>query len=350
MEDKYDKQKVLNNEISLLKAFENEDFSKLKDLQSSNQYKLKKNFFIKKLNSIIKKKFTKIEQNSLKTTVFSKLETHLKDLIIGINDFKIEKNHISSGASSFVYKGTFKFIDIAIKKINLTSMSAKQLKSIFNELLILSRLRHPNIIMLLGVSIDEENALYIITELYPKNSLRDYIKLNPKLKIKSKLDLLFEIARALNYIHSLNPPILHRDIKPENIFISSDFSAKLGDFGIAKEYFKETPQNFNTDTCSTLEYMSPETLNFSVYYKQSDIYSFGVLAYEVLTGKDYTNKNGFEFINDIVDKKFRPSLKDLDDWPVLQKLICLCWDDEWKKRPNFEDICVVLSDLEGFGK
>ena len=349
MENKYDQKKSLNNEISLLKAFENEDFSKLKDLQSSNQYKLKKNFFIKKINNLIKEKFTKLEQNSLKKTLFEKLETHLKDLIIGINDFKIEKNFISSGASSLVYKGVFKFVDIAVKKINLRSMTSKQLKNIFNELLILSRLRHPNIIMLLGVSIDEDNFLYIITELYPKNSLRDFLNFNANVDLKTKINLLFEIARALNYIHSLTPPILHRDIKPENIFISSDYSAKLGDFGIAKEYLKEKVQNFNTDTCSTLEYMSPETLNFSVYYKQSDIYSFGVLAYEVLTEKDYTNKNGFEFINDIVDKKFRPSLEGLKEWPVLQKLICACWDDDWKHRPNFEDICVILSE-EDFNK
>ena len=64
----------------------------------------------------------------------------------------------------------------------------------------------------------------------------------------------------------------------------------------------------NTETCSTLEYMSPETLNYSVYYKQSDIYSFGVLLFEVLTDKNYSEKQGFDFINEIVLKEYRPCL------------------------------------------
>ncbi len=87
------------------------------------------------------------------------------------------------------------------------------------------------------------------------------------MELNTKINLLFEIAWALNYIHTLNPPILHWDIKPKNIFISSEYSSKLGDFGIAKEYVKDSVQNLNTETVSTLEYMSPETLNFSVYYK-----------------------------------------------------------------------------------
>lgn len=103
---------------------------------------------------------------------------------------------------------------------------------ILNEILILARLRHPNIILLLGVAIDEEYNLYIITELHPQHSLDTFLDNNRgKLSVGLKVNLLFEIARALNYVHSLNPPILHRDIKPQNVFITSNNTAKLGDFG-----------------------------------------------------------------------------------------------------------------------
>jgi len=82
------------------------------------------------------------------------------------------------------------------------------------------------------VAIDEEYNLYIITELYPKDSLQTFLENNKnKLDLGLKVHLLFEIARALNYIHSLNPPIIHRDIKPLNIFITANNTAKLGDFG-----------------------------------------------------------------------------------------------------------------------
>jgi len=85
--------------------------------------------------------------------------------------------------------------------------------------------------MLLGVAIDEDYNLYIVTELYPQKSLEDFIKTNKGVTIQKKIKLLFQIARALHYLHSAHPPIIHRDIKPKNIFISRDESAKLGDFG-----------------------------------------------------------------------------------------------------------------------
>ena len=73
----------------------------------------------------------------------------------------------------------------------------------------------------------------------------------------------------------------------------------------------------NTGTNSTLEYTSPETMNHSVFYKQSDIYSFGVLMYEVLTEENYCKKEGFEFIADVGINNIRPQLVKLNQWPLI---------------------------------
>lgn len=114
---------------------------------------------------------------------------------------------------------------------------------------------------------------------------------------------------------------------------------------IAKEYTKDEKTCVNTETLSTLEYMSPETLNQSVYYKESDIYSFGVLAYELLLEKDFTKLNGYKLIVAIVNDNYRPDLSELDEYPDIRALIEKCWKSNWKARPNFEHICSALANI-----
>ena len=86
--------------------------------------------------------------------------------------------------------------------------------------------------MLNAVAIDNDYNMYILSELLPQKSLENYIRENKgQVSIGRKIRILYEIATAIYYLHTQNPPIIHRDIKPKNIFISGHFSAKLGDFG-----------------------------------------------------------------------------------------------------------------------
>lgn len=335
------------NDKLLYEALFNENFEKLAELQKKNEENMKKKYFFSKIESLLKENNEKNKKKYPLETIKNLLIT-LKDkiskYIISINDFKIE-DKIGFGGNSVVYKGKYKFIDSAIKKISLKTTYSKRLLNILNEILLLQKLRHPNIIMLLGVSIDNQNNLYIITELYPKYSLQDFIEKNKgKMDLRLKIEILFDIAKGLNYLHQLDPPILHRDLKPHNIFINSNFKAKIGDFGLAKEFSLNTDSIKNTDTVSTLEYMSPETLNESIYYKESDIYSFGILIYEVLKEEYFINKKGFQIINAILIKKYRPSLDFLEN-EDLKVLIKCCWDDNWKLRPSFNKVCEDLTKI-----
>lgn len=102
----------------------------------------------------------------------------------------------------------------------------------------------------------------------------------------------------------------------------------------------------NTETLSTLEYMSPETISESVYYKESDIYSFGVLAFEVLVEKDFSEHKGYKFIEAVVTNGYIPELADLQSFPEIQGLLKACWSKNWKSRPSFDVICVRLKEIQ----
>lgn len=111
---------------------------------------------------------------------------------------------------------------------------------------------------------------------------------------------------------------------------------------LAKEYQSTHESLYNTNTVSTLEYMSPETLKHSVYFKQSDVYSFGVLAFELLAEADFTSMSGYQHIDAITNKKYRPDLAMLPGTDQLRALIAAAWDDDWKVRPSMSQICKVL--------
>ena len=111
---------------------------------------------------------------------------------------------------------------------------------------------------------------------------------------------------------------------------------------IAKEAKPELKDTANTETLATIEYMSPESLNHSVYYKESDIYSFGILAYELISEKDAFKMDGYKLIDAIVNHKYRPVLEDHMCDKDLKKIIQHCWKDNWKERCTFDDICKKL--------
>lgn len=88
--------------------------------------------------------------------------------------------------------------------------------------------------------------------------------------------------------------------------------------------------------------MSPESLNHSVYYKESDIYSFGILAYELISEKDAFKMNGYKLIDAIVNHQHRPQLESLPCSAEVKSVIQQCWKENWKERCNFDDICRQL--------
>ena len=127
---------------------------------------------------------------------------------------------INRGSSCVVYRGLWRGTEVAIKQFKIEySTSAKELEKFIKEMQVLSQMRHPNLILLMGVCIDQPN-LCLISELVPNCSLFQALhNTNKQLTLESRFKIVIQITQGLAYLHSNNPPIIHRDLKPENCLV-----------------------------------------------------------------------------------------------------------------------------------
>lgn len=209
--------------------------------------------------------------------------------------------------------------------------------------------------MIIGVILDSENNLLIVTELCEQESIKKFMsKFKKKAPLNVKLRILFDIAKAIYYMHENEPTIIHRDLKPENIFLTADLKAKIGDFGYKNHLFNNLFRiaklnemtefsNVNTETIATLQYMPPEAMKKSQYSKSSDIYSFGVVAYEIIFEKTaFGGLEGFNLIDAVVNKKENPEIPSDFEHEEVIKMLKSCWSYEPEDRPNANNLCKIV--------
>ena len=144
-----------------------------------------------------------------------------------------------------------------------------------------SALQHTNICTIHDIEETEEGQLFIIMDCYEGESLKEKISRGP-MKLEEALDIAIQIANGLSKAHEKG--IIHRDIKPANIFITSDGTVKILDFGLAKLTGVQTKLTKTGLTLGTVSYMSPEQLHGSGIDNRTDIWSLGILMYEMLSG------------------------------------------------------------------
>ena len=224
-----------------------------------------------------------------------------------------------------------------IKQIVIEDMNQKEKDDAYNEAQILGKLDHPNIIKLLEVfdSKKPKHALNIVTEYADGGDLSEKIKSQNK-KPFTELEILnyfTQICLALKHIHEKK--IIHRDLKSSNIFLMKNGLIKLGDFGISKG-FQNTMEKAKT-MVGTPYYLSPEILENKPYDAKSDIWSLGVLLYEMMTFKMPFSANSFPIL---VVKILRgnytppPTIYSKD----LREIIDKCLIVDYRKRPTIQQI------------
>lgn len=263
----------------------------------------------------------------------------------------IEK--LGEGAMGVVYKGRDTAINriVAIKSIKLqeatsTPNESASVKRFYQEARIAGQLTHPNITTIYDVG-EFEGTHFIVMEYIDGIPLTDVIIEKKSLSFREKINILILMARALSYAHQRG--VVHRDIKPANIMLPDDLQIKIMDFGIAKLASKDALLKTQPGLIlGTPFYMSPEQLSGEELDRQTDIFSIGVLSYELLTGKrPFQGENIAVLIKNIVYEKPQPLSKLNSKIPnEIEKIVLKSL--EKNKEQRYQTASEYADDLELF--
>nr|XP_043623399.1 G-type lectin S-receptor-like serine/threonine-protein kinase At4g27290 isoform X2 [Erigeron canadensis] len=195
-------------------------------------------------------------------------------------------NKLGQGGFGPVYKGILEGGEIAVKR--LSSTSSQGLDEFKNEVICISKLQHRNLVKLLGCSIEGEEKL-LVYEYMPNRSLDLFIfdkTRSTLLDWTTRFHIIEGIARGLVYLHQDSRlRIIHRDLKASNILLDLDMNPKISDFGIARSFGGNENEANTEKVVGTYGYMSPEYALDGVFSTKSDVFSFGVLVLETISGK-----------------------------------------------------------------
>lgn len=267
---------------------------------------------------------------------------------------------IGEGGYGCVYKGFLRHTMVAVKILNPESKQGQT--EFYQEVEILSQVRHPHLVTLIGTCPEVWALIY---EYLPQGSLEDRLvcKHNtPPLPWYTRTRISAEICSALIFLHSNKPhTIVHGDIKPANILLDSKFKSKLGDFGICRllvQSSNTTTPHKHTNPKGTLAYMDPEFVSSGELTSRSDVYSFGVIILRLLTGRPAIGliKEVKEAMK--VDRLHEMLDVSAGDWPFVQAkqlghLALRCCEIRRKNRPNlakeawrvFESLTIANSSM-----
>ena len=253
---------------------------------------------------------------------------------------KYEIHHaIGRGSMGIVYEGFDPFshrkvaVKVAITEALKDPEAGDRYRTMFfNEAYTAGMLKHPNIVEIIDAG-TEDDICYIVMELVEGGeTLKPYCKPDNLLPIKQVIEIVFKCAKALDYAHRNG--IVHRDIKPTNILLSKDFDIKIGDFSIAHMASLEKTDTMPMGFIGSPRYMSPEQVQEDMVGNQTDLFSLGIIMYELLTGKHPFSTDSFSrLIFKIINEQQAPMRGIRVDLPeILDKIVYHAMQKDIKKR------------------
>lgn len=270
-----------------------------------------------------------------------------------------DRNKLGEGGFGAVYKGVLsEGQEIAVKR--LSQSSRQGIEELKTELVLVAKLRHKNLVSLVGVCLEGDEKL-LVYEYMPNKSLDtilfDYEK-SKDLDWGKRLKIVSGVARGLQYLHEDSQlRVVHRDLKASNVLLDFDHNPKISDFGLAKLFEWDQTQDVTSHIAGTYGYMAPEYAMRGQYSVKSDAFSFGVMILEIVTGRRNSSFSNSEQSIDLLSLVWEHwttgTIEELLDPAigsravnVLLKLInigLLCVQDNPADRPTMSAVSVMLS-------
>ncbi|GMY32063.1 receptor-like kinase tmk4 [Fagus crenata] len=282
------------------------------------------------------------------------------------NNFS-EDNILGRGGFGVVYKGELSDgTKIAVKRMKSGAVSNKGMKQFQAEIEVLTRVRHRRLVALLGYCINDIERL-LVFEYMPEGTLTQHLfhwgenGCSP-LTWKERITIALDVARGVEYLHNLaQQSFIHRDLKPSNILLGHDMRAKVADFGLVKNV-TDGKYSVETQLAGTIGYLAPECAATGRVTAKVDVYAFGVVLMELITGRRAINNTmpdegshlvtwfcqiliNKENIMNAIDQTLNPDEKTMENIIKVVELAKYCTTHEPYQRPDMGRVVNILSPL-----
>ena len=274
---------------------------------------------------------------------------HERDRTVKWSDIKLGEV-LGKGAAGTVYRAEFEGKVVAVKQFQVVQISQEDIQEFNSEATILDRLKHPCIVSLYGVCIEYPN-LALVMEYLELGSLGKVLRgATSVLPWDLRIKIAFDTARGMAFLHRMN--FLHRDIKSDNILVvsmdsNSPVNVKLADFSIGKDTTKPRTRT-TVISPGSIHWKAPEVLSGEVATKSSDIWSFGIVMWEITTRElPYADKKWHFEIDNLVRGGGRPPIPDDSEMPKEYVFLMeWCWNARGEDRPTFDTLVAKLRHIQ----
>ncbi|XP_038991519.1 serine/threonine-protein kinase EDR1-like [Hibiscus syriacus] len=251
---------------------------------------------------------------------------------------------IGIGSYGEVYRADWNGTEVAVKKFLDQDFSGDAVVQFKCEVEIMLRLRHPNVVLFMG-AVTRSPHFSILTEFLPRGSLYKILhRSNPQLDEKRRMRMALDVAKGMNYLHTIHPTIVHRDLKTPNLLVDKNWVVKVCDFGLSR--MKHHTFLSSKSTAGTPQWMAPEVVRNEPANEKCDVYSFGVILWELVTLRvPWKGLNPMQVVGAVGFQNRRLEIpEDID--PIVAHIIRECWQTEPHLRPSFAQLVSRLRRLQ----